>query len=425
MILLVLVAFCVLLALGIPVAYSMAIASVSVIAMDPSLPATIIGQKIFTSLDSFSFIAIPLFMLAGTLMNASGITEKLIYFCRALVGHWKGGLGHATVITGMLMAGVSGSSVADSSAISTVLVPQLEKEDYDRGYACALISSAGSLGPIIPPSIIMIVYSGVVSISVGELFMSGLVPGIILGIGMMIYNYYYATKRGIPKTQFVGVANVGRAFIHCLGALIMPFIILGGIMSGIVTATESGILAVIYGIIYGFVTKNLTVKKLFTCIHEAASSATQPMIIIAMASLFGYVLTYYGVGELVGNFMTSMTTNPYIVLILIFIIIYIAGMFIESTAILLILVPVFAPLISVYGFDPLHFAIVCIISLVLGGISPPVGIVMYVVSGVTHTDLGRIIRHIWPFVGIFSLGVLLLIFVPQVATTVPRMLGMA
>ena len=152
MILLVVVAFCVLLALGIPVAYSMAISAVAVIAMDPSLPATIIGQKIFTSLDSFSYIAIPLFMLAGTLMNASGITEKLIYFCRSLVGHFKGGLAHATIITGMLMAGVSGSSVADSSAIATVLVPQLEKEGYDRGYACALISSAGSLGPIIPPA---------------------------------------------------------------------------------------------------------------------------------------------------------------------------------------------------------------------------------------------------------------------------------
>ena len=271
----------------------------------------------------------------------------------------------------------------------------------------------------------MIVYSGAVSISVGELFMAGVVPGILLGLGMMVYSYFYACKHHIPKTKFVGVANVGRSFLHCLGALVMPFIILGGILSGVVTATESGILAVIYGTIYGFVTKNLSVKKLFQCIHEAASSATQPMIIIAMASLFGYVLTYYGIGDLVGSFMTSFTTNPYVVLLLVFVIIYIAGMFIESTAILLILVPVFSPLIGVYGFDPLHFAIVCIISLVLGGISPPVGIVMYVVSGVTHTDLGRIIRHIWPFVGIFSLGVLLLIFVPQVGTFLPRLLGMA
>ncbi len=423
MILLVVLAFCVLLVLGVPVAYSMAVSSIVVIAADPALPSTIIAQKIFTSLDSFSFIAIPMFMLAGSLMNASGITEKLIFFCRSLVGHLRGGLAHAAVITGMLMAGVSGSSVADSSAIATIMVPSLEKEGYDRGFAGALISSAGSLGPIIPPSIIMIVYSGVVSISIGKLFMAGIVPGILLGIGMMGYSYYYAKKNGIPKHAFVGIKNVGKAFLTCAGALVMPFIILGGIMSGVVTATESGILAVIYGTIYGFVTRNLTVKKLLVCIQDAVSGSVQPMIVIAFASLFGYVLTYYGLAELIGGFITSFTTNKYVVLMLIFVIIYIAGMFIESTAILLILVPVFAPLIPVFGFDPLHFAIVCIISLVLGGISPPVGIVMYVVSSVTHTELGRIIRQVWPFVAIFTAGVMLVIFVPQVALFIPNLLG--
>lgn len=422
MILLIVVLFCILLVLGVPVAYSMAVSSIVVIVADPALPSTIMAQKIFTSLDSFSFIAIPLFMMAGSLMNASGITEKLIEFCMALVGHLKGGLAHAAVITGMLMAGVSGSSVADSSAVGTIMVPSLEKEGYDRGFACALISSAGSLGPVIPPSIIMIVYSGVISISIGKLFMAGIVPGILLGLGMMVYNYLYAKKHQIPQTKFAGFGNIAHTFLKCAGALVMPFIILGGILSGIVTATESGILAVIYGIIYGFVTKKLTVKKLLECTHDAVSSSAQPMIIIAFASLFGYVLTYYGLGSLIGNFMMSITTNKYVVLLLIFAIIYIAGMFVESTAVLLILVPVFSPLITLFNFDPLHFAIVCIISLVLGGISPPVGIVMYVVSSVTKTDLSRIIRHIWPFVFIFSLGVILVIFVPQVALFIPNLL---
>jgi len=418
MILWTLVLFCVFLVLGIPVAYGMAVSAVVVIAADPSLPGTIIAQKIFTPLDSFSFIAIPLFMLAGSLMNATGITEKLIYFARCLVGHLKGGLAHATVITGMLMAGVSGSSVADSSAISTVMVPALEKEGYDRGFAGALISAAGSLGPIIPPSIIMIVYSGVVSISIGRMFIAGIIPGILLGIGMMIYSFFYARKAGIEKTKFVGVKNVAKAFVSCFGALVMPFIILFGIVTGIVTATESGILAVIYGILYGFISKNLTWKKLYGCITDAVSSSTLPMIIIAFASLFGYVMTYYNLGHVIQG-MTGITSNGIVVLFIIFVIIYIAGMFIESTAILLILVPVFAPLVSIYHFEPLHFAMVCIISLVLGGITPPVGIVMYVVSSVTNTSLNRIIHHIWPFVILFSLMVFLIIFFPQIVLFLP------
>lgn len=419
MLIFIIVLFCILLVMGMPIAFCMAISATAAIISNPVLPATVIAQKIYTAVDSVSFIAIPLFMMAGSLMNSTGITDKIIDFFKNLVGHITGGLAHTGVLTGMLMAGVSGSSVADAAAISTIMVPQLEKNGYDRGFACALISSAGSLGPIIPPSIIMIVYSGVVSISVGKLFMAGVVPGFILGIMMLIYCYLYAKQRGIGKSRFVGWRIVGKSFLRSVGALIMPLIIIGGIVLGICTATESGILAIIYGIIYGFATRGLTLKKLWESIGESVAGATQPMIIISFASLLAYVLTYYDMGTVVGNFMTSLTDNSAVVLIAIFVIIFIAGMFIESTAILLMLVPFFSPLIAVYGFDPIHFATVCIISLVLGGITPPVGIVMYVVSSVTNTDLKRIIRNIWPFILIFSLGVILVIFIPQVCTWLP------
>ncbi len=422
MILFLILGFCVLLVLGIPVAYSMGISATFVIMMDPKLLNTIMAQKIYTSLDSFSFIAIPLFMIAGALMNATGITKKLIHASRSIVGHFSGGLAQSTVVTGMLMAGVSGSSVADSSAIATVMVPSLEKEGYDRGFACALVSSAGSLGPIIPPSIIMIVYSGVVSISVGKLFVAGIVPGVLLGFAMIGYSYFYARRHKIPKTEFAGVKTAAVSVLGSLGALIMPLIIIGGIVTGIVTATESGILAIIYGIVYGFITRSINLGKIRDCIFEAVKSAVQPMIIIAFASLFGYVLTYYGLAKVINSFMMSFSLTGPAVLIIIFLIIYIAGMFIESTAILLVLVPVFAPLVPVYGFDPLHFAMVCIVSLVLGGISPPVGIVMYVVSGVTGTDLKRIIKSVWPFVFIFSIGVMLIIFFPKIVLFLPGLL---
>ena len=419
MLILVAVIFFALLVIGMPIAFCMAISASFAILINPSLPATVIAQKIYTAVDSISFIAIPLFMMAGSLMNSTGITDKIIRFFKNLVGHITGGLAHVVVLTGMLMAGVSGSSVADAAAISTIMVPQLEKNGYERGFAGALISSAGSLGPIIPPSIIMIVYSGVVSIPVGKLFMAGVVPGILLGIMMLIYSYIYAKRKGMKRGTFAGWKAVGKSFISSVGALLMPLIIIGGIVLGICTATESGILAIIYGIIYGFLSGELTLKKLWNSITESIAGAAQPMIIISFASLLAYVLTFYDLGTVVGNVMNSVTSNGNMVLILIFVIIFIAGMFIESTAILLMLVPFFSPLISVYGFDPIHFATVCIISLVLGGITPPVGIVMYVVSSVTHTELKSVIKHIWPFIAIFSIGVLLAIFIPQVSTWLP------
>lgn len=419
MLILIAVIFFVLLVVGTPIAFCMAISAAFAILLNPSLPATVIAQKIYTAVDSISFIAIPLFMMAGSLMNSTGITDKIIRFFKNLVGHITGGLAHVVVLTGMLMAGVSGSSVADAAAISTIMVPQLEKNGYERGFAGALISSAGSLGPIIPPSIIMIVYSGVVSIPVGKLFMAGVIPGVILGVMMLVYSYIYAKSKGMKRGTFAGWKAVGKSFLSSLGALLMPLIIIGGIVLGICTATESGILAIIYGIIYGFLSGELTLKKLWNSITESIAGAAQPMIIISFASLLAYVLTFYDLGTVVGTVMNNFTNNGNMVLIMIFIIIFIAGMFIESTAILLMLVPFFSPLISVYGFDPIHFATVCIISLVLGGITPPVGIVMYVVSSVTHTELKSIIRHIWPFIAIFSVGVLLVIFIPQVSTWLP------
>lgn len=423
MLILIAVIFLVLLVIGMPIAFCMAISAAFAILLNPSLPATVIAQKIYTAVDSISFIAIPLFMMAGSLMNSTGITDKIIKFFKNLVGHITGGLAHVVVLTGMLMAGVSGSSVADAAAISTIMVPQLEKNGYERGFAGALISSAGSLGPIIPPSIIMIVYSGVVSISVGKLFMAGVIPGVILGVMMLVYSYIYAKSKGMKRGTFAGWKAVGKSFLSSLGALLMPLIIIGGIVLGICTATESGILAIIYGIIYGFLSGELTLKKLWNSITESIAGAAQPMIIISFASLLAYVLTFYDLGAVVGTVMNNFTNNGNMVLIMIFIIIFIAGMFIESTAILLMLVPFFSPLISVYGFDPIHFATVCIISLVLGGITPPVGIVMYVVSSVTHTELKSIIKHIWPFIAIFSIGVLLVIFIPQVCTWLPSFMA--
>lgn len=239
MIYLLLISFLIMLFLGMPVAYAMAVSSSLAIFLDPSLPSLVIGQKMFTAMDSFSLMAIPFFMLAGALMNETGITKKIVAFAQSIVGHLTGGLGHTAILTGILMAGISGSANADTSAIASMLVPALREEGYDDGYACALVSGCGALGPVIPPSIMMVVYSGVVSISISALFLAGVIPGLLIGGGYMIINYIYAKKNNIAKLKFGGIKTIFITLKGAIWALIMPVIIIGGILSGIVTATEA------------------------------------------------------------------------------------------------------------------------------------------------------------------------------------------
>ncbi len=417
------IAFLVLLFIGVPIAYSLAIAATGVILMMPDLPNLVIAQKIFSSMDSFFLVAVPFFMLAGGIMNETGITKRLVRFSDSLVGHIKGGLGHTSVLTGMLMAGVSGSANADAAAIGTLMVPPLKKSGYEEGFAVSLVAAAGALGPIIPPSIMMIVYSGVTNISIAKLFMGGVLPGISLGIGYMVLNYFYAVKHNLNSRGFSGWRNVWDSFKEAVWALIMPAIILGGILFGVVTATEAGVLASLYGIIYGFITKTLTLPKLWHCCYDAVKTSAVTMIIIAFATLFGYMLARGNFSEVIIGFLGAFTTNKYIVLGLIVILIFILGMFIDPNAILLMVVPVVAPLVTQYNFDPIHFAVVLVLALVMGGLTPPVGLVLYIVSSVDQTPLYKAVKAVWPFVWVNFAVILLVMLIPGIATWIPGLIG--
>lgn len=416
--------FVVFLFMGMPVAYAMAISATVTLFFDPSLPGIIIPQKMFTAMDSFSLMAIPFFMLAGSLMEQCGITGKLVGFARSLVGHFTGGLGHATIVTGVLMAGVSGSANADTAAIASILVPALKDEGYEAGYSCAMVSGCGALGPIIPPSIMMVIYSGVTSIAIGALFMAGIIPGLVIGVGYMFVNYLYAKRTGIPRTKFAGWKQLGKDTIHAIPALIMPVIIIGGILSGVVTATESGVLACTYSVLYGLVCRTLNVKKLKECISGAVSATTNSMIIIAFAGLFGALATNYNMSKVILTVMTSFTSSPNVVLIFVSVVLFIAGMFIDSNAAMLMLIPIFAPLIGQYGFNALHFAMVCILTLDIGGLSPPVGLLLYISANITNTPLGKVTRQIWQFIAVNYGVTLLVIFIPAIVTFLPMLAGM-
>lgn len=408
--------------LGMPIAFSMAVSAGLTFLVTSDMSGIDVGLKMYSAMDSFSLMAIPFFMFAGELMNETGITEKIIRFAKSLVGGFRGGLGHATVITGVLLAGVSGSADADTAAIAGLMVPALKKEKYDPGFSCALTAACGNLGPIIPPSIMMVIYAGVTSISIGELFMAGFVPGILMAIGFSVIVTRHAIKNDIPREKFMGWKVVGKTFLQTIWALVMPVIIIGGISSGIVTATEAGALAVFYALVYGFISRRLNMKILLKCIKNAAKNSTGPMIIIAFASLFGYVLTYNNLSKIIENAVLSFTTNGTVLYFIIFVIIFIAGMFVDPTAILLMIVPIFLPMIGTFHLNPIHFAMVCLLSLCTGGMSPPVGMLLYITSSATGTPLSRVIKYCWGFLLVGIIVIFLVIFFPAIVTTLPTIM---
>ena len=414
--------FLITLLVGMPIGYGMAVSTVVVLFTDKSLNGTFVPQKMWTALDSFSFMAVPFFMLAGTMMEKTGITAILVEWAHSLVGHLTGGLGHAAIVTGVVMAGVSGSANADTAALAAMLVPMMTEDGFEPGYSCALVASAGALGPIIPPSIMMVLYSGVCSIAIGKLFMSGMIPGLCIAAGYMIVNFLYAKTHPIRKEPFVGFKKLGHDTLVAVPALIMPVIIIGGILSGIFTATESGAIACAYCIVYGMFRKTLSIDFLKKCFMDAVHSTTTSMLIVAFACMFGALATNYNMAKVIQAAASSFSGSPELVLIFLSVILYIAGMFIDSNAVMFMLIPIFAPLIESYGYDPLYFAIVMILALVMGGLSPPVGLLMYIASSITGTDLGKVVRYIFRFIIVNYGVVILVIFVPKVALWLPSLM---
>ncbi len=422
MLFLLVVIFVFLLFIGTPLAFAFGASSFISAFMDPAFSPLLLVQRLFVSFDSFTYMAIPLFLLAGNIMNESGITEKLVKLADSLVGQFPGGLAQTTSLSGMLMAGISGSANADASAIGAIMLPALRKAGYDEGFRVSLVSACAVLGPIIPPSILMIVYSGVTTISVAQLFMAGVIPGIGLGICYMIYSYIYAKRHSIPTTAFGGWKNVLICFGRAAGGLVMPLIIIGGILLGVVTATEAGVLAVIYGLIYGFITRCLTLQKLRDCIFASLKATVVSVLVISFANLLGYIATHENLPQMLTAAMTAFTSSKYVMMIIMVAIIVVMGMFIDSNAIILMMVPVFWPMAQAFGMESLHFAMVFILAVATGGLTPPVGLVLYIVAGIEDSNIVRCCKAIWPFVIIMVLMAIAVMFFPPLATFIPSIM---
>ena len=416
------ISFFLFLILGMPIAIVMG-ASASLAFLYEGINPIVLAQRTFTATNAVALLAIPLFMLAGNLMEKTGITKGLINFCDKLVGHITGGLAHTTCLTGMVFAAMCGSNNASAAAVGSMMIPALKKDGYDTPFAVSLVAAAGNLGPIIPPSIIMIIYASATNIPIKDMFMSGVVPGIIMGIGFMIYSYRYAKKLNMKPKPKASLRELWDAFKGAFFALLTPVIILTGIASGVFTATESGAVAVLYCILYGFIRRKIGIRDLIDSLYQAAISTLGPMIVICFASAFSYLLSYCNFADNAVGAIMAISSNKYVVVILIIILIMIIGMFVEVTAACIMMIPMFTKLIAVMGLNPLWFAIIVIIVFCIGAITPPVGITLYVSASVGNLPLRDAIKPIWPFVWIMLAVALLIVFVPDVALLLPNLLS--
>lgn len=424
MVYIMLAVFVFLLILGMPLTYVMGVTAVIGMIMDPSLPNMMLGQQAIKATNSFVLLAVPFFMLAGNIMEKTGITEKIINCARTLIGHLRGGMGSATALSGMVLASITGSANASATALSSLMQPIMLKEGYARGFATSLIASAGVLGPIIPPSIVMIIYASCSGQSIAAMFAAGIVPGIIIGIGYMFYCWIYAKKHHIPTTQRASAKEMLKGIKDAIWALLMPVIIIGGTLFGIFTATEAGAIACVYGILYGVMTRSFTLKDFISCLKESAYGSVSPMTILCFASMLTYMLTRENFAATVTTALTSLTTNYFGLLFIIIALVTLLGMFMEVNAAILMIVPMLTALAVNMGYDDLHFAMIVVLTFILGGITPPVGITLYVACGVGNTSFSEAVKYIWPFVIIILLVIALVVFFPEITLFLPKLMGL-
>ena len=415
--------FFVFLMLGVPIAFSLGLGSVVAIFMDDKISSMLVAQKLFSSINSFSLMAIPFFMLSGELMEAGGISKRLVNIAKAFVGHITGGIGMVDIGTSVLFAGVSGSAAADTAAVGSMLIPSMLKNGYPRGLAAVIQACAGSLGPIIPPSLTMIIYCSLTGLSIGECFMAGVIPGLIIGLGVAVVTYFYSRRLGINGDERVPYRERLTAIKDGILAIIMPLIIIGGIVSGIFTPTESGAIAVIYALVIGmFVYKEFTYRELPRIFLKAASMTGMALLIVAGASIFSWLVAYEKFPKMIITFLTGLTDNKYVIMMLLVLFLLFVGMFIETLSATIICAPILMPVAAQYGIDPIQFALIMVITLVYAGVTPPVGGVLFITMGIAKAKMKEALTYLAPYLGIICIVILLLIFVPQISLLLPRLL---
>ncbi|CAO3458937.1 TRAP transporter large permease [Azospirillum largimobile] len=416
------VTFAVLLILGAPVGIALGGAS-AVYLVGSDIDLAVVPQFMYAGMDSFVLLCIPGFVLAGNLMNGGGITDQIVLFSNRLVGHIRGGLGLANVTGSMVFAGISGTAVAETASIGAVMIPAMRKSGYDAPFAAAVTAAASTVGPIIPPSVPMIIVGTLTGLSVGKMFMAGAVPGLLLGLGMMLTVWILARVRNYPREPWQGFGALVRASRGAFWALLMTAIILFGIVGGYFTPTEASIVAALYAFVIGlFVYKGFTLRQLPAILLESAIGSGGLILLVGLANVFGWILTSEQIPQAIAASMLALTTDKYLIILMINILLLIVGTFMETIAALIILFPPLLAVATQVGIDPIHFATFAVLNLMIGLTTPPVGVCLFVAANIAKISLGAITKAIWPFLLCNILILFLVSYIPALSLWLPSLL---
>jgi tripartite ATP-independent transporter DctM subunit len=411
--------------LSVPIAFSLILVTVLLMLFMGGVSPLIIAQNTMRGIDNFPLMAIPFFMLAGELMNVGGISRRIVEFSRALLGHVAGGLGYVGVVACMIFAGVSGSAAADTSAIGSVLLPVMNEEGYDKAKSTALITSAGCIGPIIPPSIPMIIFGVIAGVSIVKLFLGGIIPGILIGCGLMTVWFFHARKHKYPAGPRASLGQMFRATREAFWALILPVIILGGIISGIYTPTEAAVVAVVYAFVIGlFVYRELRFAHIPEILVQAAKSTSIVLLVCGAATAAGYLLTIAQIPPLLTATILRLSGGtPWLVMFWINVLLLMVGCVMDLTPALLILGPILLPVAVKFGYDPVYFGVVMVVNLCIGLITPPVGTVLYIGCGLSKLSMAKLTPAIVGFIGVMIVVLFVITYVPWTITFIPNLVG--
>ena len=407
--------------IGMPIAIAMGIATIAYLGI-ADISLSILPQRMTNAVNSFLILAIPLFYLAGELMNACRLTERIVALSKALVGHFRGGLAQVSIVSGMIFAGISGSATAETAALGSVLIPAMKKEGYDPAFAAAVIVCAAMIGPIIPPSIALVIYGAIANVSIGKLLLGGIVPGIVIGLTEMVFVYFIARRRNLPRFPRASIRDVATATWRGMAAVLFPIIIAGGILSGVFTPTEAAATAVLYAIALGvFVYRNMTLRESWQVFQRVSFSAGRILIIIAVAAAFSWVVGREQVPQAVVGFMLGLTDNAYVVLAIIIVLLLIVGLFMIESAALIVLTPILVPVVVSFGIDPVQFGVLMVFVLIIGGGTPPVGVLLFVAQDIAKVSFAELVRAILPFYIPLVVATLLIAYIPWLTLYVPSL----
>ncbi len=413
----------VMLLLGVPVAIALAGASAVFIFLDGRIPDVVVVHRMINGVDSFPLLAVPFFILAGNLMNSAGITERIFDFAKALVGWMRGGLGHVNIGASVIFAGMSGAAVADAGGLGAIEIKAMRDANYDPGFAVGITAASSTIGPIIPPSLPMVIYGVVAGASIGQLFAAGFVPGLIMAVSLMIMVAIYARRHGYQRDQAFSIPVLGITFVRAFLSLMTPVIIVGGILSGAFTPTEAAIAACVWALFLGLIVyRTLSLRRFLRVSFDTIETTAVVLFIVASASIFAWILASNRVPEHFAALLLTVSENPIIVLLLINLILLIVGCFLETVAAITILVPVLLPIAIKVGVDPVHFGVIVVLNLMIGLLTPPVGLVLYVLARVSKVPFERCVVATAPFLVPLFIVLMLVTFVPAITLWLPTLL---